>query len=164
MMTMLFTVNMLLSLIFLSLSHPLSMGLILFMQTLIVSLITGNFTYNFWFSYIIFLILIGGMLILFMYMTSIASNEKFSFNIKSLALMTISLLTLTIPMIKINMNYLNNEIKSFESAMIINQSLNKFINHPSNLMLMFVIMYLLLTMIATVKITDFKKGPIRQMN
>lgn len=36
---------------------------------------------NYWYSYILFLIIIGGLIILFIYFTSIASNSLINFNI-----------------------------------------------------------------------------------
>nr|QWZ46385.1 NADH dehydrogenase subunit 6 [Philolithus actuosus] len=163
-MIILLSLNFMMTLIFISLTHPLSMGLILLLQTLMVSMISGNFSFNFWFSYILFLIMVGGMLILFMYMTSIASNEKFSFNMKSMIITVSVPVMLMLPLINFNINTINNEMMMWQSDMMINLSLNKFINFPSNLILIFMMMYLLLTMIATVKITNFKHGPIRHMN
>nr|YP_010234369.1 NADH dehydrogenase subunit 6 [Trictenotoma davidi]QTA72355.1 NADH dehydrogenase subunit 6 [Trictenotoma davidi] len=165
-MTLLFSINFLLSMIFMSLTHPLSMGLILLIQTMIISLITGNFFTNFWFSYILFLILIGGMLILFIYMTSVASNEKFKFNIN--IIMTVSLIiSLIIPLIlkySININLTNNEMINYNNYLMMNTSMTKFINFPLNMLLMFIIIYLFLTLIAVVKITNMNYGPLRQLN
>nr|AXS65898.1 NADH dehydrogenase subunit 6 [Tenebrionoidea sp. 12 KM-2017] len=163
----LFILNMSLSVIFLTLSHPLSLGLMLLIQTIIISLITGNFNYNYWFSYILFLILIGGMLILFIYMTSVASNEKFKFNTMS-TLPLISLMSMfIIPnyfMYNFNINTINNESTTYFNNSIINMSMNKYINFPMNIILTFMIIYLFLSLIAVVKITNLKYGPLRQMN
>nr|YP_010759139.1 NADH dehydrogenase subunit 6 [Myladina unguiculina]WEX49729.1 NADH dehydrogenase subunit 6 [Myladina unguiculina] len=164
MLSIMFTINMLMSLIFLTMTHPLSMGLILLIQTIMVSLISGNYNFNYWYSYILFLILIGGMLVLFMYMTSIASNEKFMFNMKYLMLSPFIVMPLILPYFNIELNLMNNETMMFTMNKIINTSLNKYINFPLNILLMFTIIYLLLALIATVKITNFKKGPVRQMN
>nr|AXS66248.1 NADH dehydrogenase subunit 6 [Tenebrionoidea sp. 2 KM-2017] len=166
MLNTILTINIVLSLTFLFLTHPLSLGLILLMQTLVISLITGNFSFNFWFSYIVFLILIGGMLILFIYMTSVASNEKFSVNP---LIFPTSLLTIILSTILINkyLNFLqltNNETLQFLINNNINISMTKFINFPANVILTFMIIYLFITLIAVVKITDLKHGPLRQKN
>nr|QWZ46437.1 NADH dehydrogenase subunit 6 [Stenomorpha obovata] len=163
-MMILFSLNLLITMIFTTLTHPLSMGLMLLIQTLLISLITGNYSFNFWFSYILFLILVGGMMILFMYMTSVASNEKFSFNMKSFMLTMIIPVSMMLPYIYFNMNTINNESIPQEWNMLINYSFTKYIYHPSSMILIFMMIYLLLTMIAAVKITNFKHGPIRQMN
>jgi NADH-ubiquinone oxidoreductase chain 6 len=65
-------------LIFTQIKHPLAIGLILLIQTTIVCLIRGTIYRRFWFSYILFIIMIGGMLVLFIYITSLTSNEIFS--------------------------------------------------------------------------------------
>nr|ADO60632.1 NADH dehydrogenase subunit 6 [Oedemera virescens] len=166
-MIMLMSINLTLSMIFIMLTHPLSMGLILLIQTIIISMMTGNMTPNFWFSYILFLILIGGMLILFIYMTSIASNEKFKMN----SLMTMMILLPLIVILSSNfiyfnpLTYITNEkMNLFNSLNLISTSIMKYLNMPSSYILMFMIIYLLLTLIVTVKITNFSKGPLRQMN
>nr|ALO76836.1 NADH deshydrogenase subunit 6 [Prostomis sp. PRO01] len=160
MLKMFVTVNILLSIMFMMISHPLSMGLVLLLQTIIISLITGN---NFWFSYIIILVMVGGMLILFMYMTSIASNEKFKFNLKLITPMMILILTL-IPISFFQLNTNNNEMMELKSEMTISTSLNKFINFPSNMLLLFTMTFLFLILISTVNIANINKGPLRQKN
>nr|ALO76933.1 NADH deshydrogenase subunit 6 [Habrocerus capillaricornis] len=147
--------------IFFLLNHPLSMGMVLMSQTILIAFITGLLSINFWFSYIMFLIMIGGMLVLFIYMTSIASNELFKFSTKILFLMIVSMMV-TLMFIKMNMMeyyYMNTNLMNNES---INFSLNKFINYPSNYIMILMIIYLLITLIAVVKIVNLNFGPLRQ--
>lgn len=68
------------ALIFLNLSHPVALGLVLILHTLLISGVTGLVAGNFWFSYVLFLVFLGGVLVLFIYITSLASNEKFNLN------------------------------------------------------------------------------------
>nr|AXS65568.1 NADH dehydrogenase subunit 6 [Tenebrionoidea sp. 16 KM-2017] len=160
--------NLMFSLIFIMVTHPLTLGLILLIQTLLISLISGNFNYNFWFSYIIFLILVGGMLILFIYMTSVASNEKFTFNMTLLLpiMITPTILILTSSLVSYlsKINLINNEMMEFNMTLSMNSSTIKFMNFPSNIIILFMIIYLLLALVAIVKITNLKHGPLRQMN
>nr|UFP05760.1 NADH dehydrogenase subunit 6 [Hycleus scutellatus] len=160
---MLIIINILLSLLFIFLNHPLSMGMVLLLQTTLISLISGQLCLNYWFSYILFLIMIGGMLILFIYMTSIASNEKFS--------MKMTLLTFTIMMIMMSIflsffmnypidSYMKNELTSLETLPL-NFSMIKFISFPMYLILTFMVIYLFLALIAIVKIINRKQGPLR---
>nr|ALO76507.1 NADH deshydrogenase subunit 6 [Omalium rivulare] len=157
--------SIILSMIFLFLNHPLSMGMILLIQTLCVALITGLKSVNFWYSYILFLIMVGGMLVLFMYMTSIASNEKFKFSSK--ISMMIIMLTVVMSIIILNndlmlltiMDLLMNKFNNFLNYQL---SLNKFLNFPSNLLLFILIVYLFITLIAVVKISNIKSGTLRQ--
>nr|ALO77206.1 NADH deshydrogenase subunit 6 [Alleculinae sp. ALL01] len=164
MISMLMTINVIMTMMFTMMKHPLSMGLILLIQTIIVSLLSGNLSQNFWFSYILFLIMIGGMLILFMYMTSIASNEKFKTNTKIVTLTLIAPIIwwMTQPYSKTQIK--NNELMETMKTTEFMMNLNKFINFPLMMTLVFIMIYLLLALIATVKITSFKQGSIRQMN
>nr|ADO60609.1 NADH dehydrogenase subunit 6 [Mycetophagus quadripustulatus] len=165
---MMMFLNFMFSIMFIFMKHPLSMGLILLMQTTLISLITGKFCYNFWFSYIIFLIMVGSMLILFIYMTSIASNEKFKINMKLMMLFIMMLILSPIMeyIFKFNMtiNLINNDYNYFMSNNLINISMIKYLSFPSILIMLFLITYLFLTLIAVVKISNMNKGPLRQMN
>nr|AXS65277.1 NADH dehydrogenase subunit 6 [Cerambycidae sp. 6 KM-2017] len=159
--------SILMSIIFPLVNHPLTLGLILLIQTIIISLITGLMNLNFWFSYIVFLIMVGGMLILFIYMTSIASNEKFKFSSKLFMLMmplTI-IMTMFLLMDKFLMNtsMINYElINQTLNTPNFNLTLNKFVNWPLNMNFMLIIIYLLITLIMVVKITNIQYGPLRQ--
>lgn len=145
-------------------SHPLSIGLILLIQTTIISLITGNFRLNYWFSYILFLILVGRILILFIYITRIASNEKFSFRKNYFILILIPIIMFFSNKINFHINSFNNEFIILTKPLYLHSSITKFLNFPSNIILLFMIIYLLLTLVVVVKITNFKNGPLRLKN
>nr|QWB85778.1 NADH dehydrogenase subunit 6 [Phlyctenosis sp. N135] len=154
------------SMMFMFMSHPLSFGLILLVQTLLVSVLTGMMNYNFWFSYILFLIMVGGMLILFIYMTSVASNEKFKFSPKLLTswmlMMTMVLLLSMTDSLVYNSNSMTYDLMS-QSLLNMNEySLNKTLNMPMSMNMAMIITYLLITMIVVVKITSIQHGPLRQ--
>nr|AJG02504.1 NADH dehydrogenase subunit 6 [Tychus niger] len=157
--------NMMISISLMFMIHPMSMGISLLMQTLLICLITGSMNNNFWFSYILFITMIGGLLILFLYMTSIASNELLKF---SKMLMLLNLIML-IPIISINilmdkyfMFYFNNN-NNLLDPILMNKYFNKFFNYPNFLIMLMLIIYLFITLIATVKITNIKYGPMRKM-
>nr|UBN08882.1 NADH dehydrogenase subunit 6 [Panesthia obtusa] len=155
----------LLSISFTQMNHPLAMGLILLIQTIMISMITGISTQSFWFSYILFLIFIGGMLVLFIYITSLASNEMFIMSTKLLCLLMI-ITPMMMFMLKTNFPILINQ----ESLMFltINNStslpLIKLYNYPTGMLTIMMAIYLLITLIAVVKITNIFSGPLRQMN
>nr|AYN50371.1 NADH dehydrogenase subunit 6 [Litostylus pudens] len=158
-----------LSLIFLFLNHPLSLGFILLLQTVVVSIASGLLNYDYWFSYILFLIMIGGMLVLFIYMTSIASNEKFKFSYKLTVLTILSTSLMILFILLDNFLYLtdtmNLDLTSQFFYKMNNLSINKFMNFPNLMILILLIIYLLMTLIAIVKITNPKiGGPLRQKN
>nr|YP_010895077.1 NADH dehydrogenase subunit 6 [Cyphipelta rufocyanea]WJW73603.1 NADH dehydrogenase subunit 6 [Cyphipelta rufocyanea] len=173
MQLMLYSLSLIFSFIFLQMSHPLSMGMMLLIQTILICCITGLMTKSFWFSYILFLIFVGGMLVLFIYVTSLASNEMFSLSMKMILTTMISLfLLIMISMFMDKMiftpNNLNNEMMSIiniNSFMEENSlNLNKLYNYPNNMITILLINYLLITLIATIKITKLFNGPLRSMN
>nr|APX40002.1 NADH dehydrogenase subunit 6 [Cryptocephalus obliteratifer] len=148
-------------------NHPLTLGFILLLQTMMVALLTGMMSMNFWSSYIIFLIMIGGMLILFIYMTSIASNEKFKFSSKLfmfMTLFTILMTSTTLFLDKFLMSQKFKLIETFSTQENINIQLflNKFINFPFNMIYMMMVIYLLITLIAIVKMSSKTKSPLRK--
>nr|QOL00631.1 NADH dehydrogenase subunit 6 [Hieroglyphus annulicornis] len=156
---------------FIKLSHPMSMMLFIIFQTVLIGLMTGIMMESFWLSYILFLTFLGGMLVLFIYITSIASNEMFQ--PKSLTLI-MTLMLSTIVMISLiiidkmmfmdffkntdNMN-IDNSINFQEMTL----SLEKLYNNPTFIITMMMIIYLFLALLAVVKITNINQGPIRKM-
>nr|YP_009440945.1 NADH dehydrogenase subunit 6 [Sinodendron yunnanense]AKN01382.1 NADH dehydrogenase subunit 6 [Sinodendron yunnanense] len=165
MMMILIWMSILSSTMIILLNHPFSLGAILLCQTLIVALITGLMSYNFWYSYMLFLIMIGGMLVLFIYMTSVASNEKFKYSNKVFFMSLMIIIPVIILFLSLDpfFSYMNNQ-NFMNSNNYINFSLIKFINMPTSLILASVIIYLFITLIAVVKITDINFGPLRQKN
>nr|QIV24806.1 NADH dehydrogenase subunit 6 [Xixuthrus sp. ANIC_25-067096] len=166
MLSMIAVSTLMMSLSFLFLTHPLSFGLILLIQTLIISVITGVMNYNFWFAYILFLIMVGGMLILFIYMTSVASNEKFKFSTKitvmMLACMIMIISTLLLDEFFLSEQMTIHELDKQSSFNSNSWSLNKFMNLNMSTNLIMIIVYLLIALIMVVKITNIQHGPLRQ--
>nr|ARI46962.1 NADH dehydrogenase subunit 6 [Kunugia undans] len=163
---------MMMSLIILFLNHPLSMGLMILSQTLLTCLITGMLIKTYWFSYILFLTFLGGLLVLFIYVTSIASNELFMAKLKMKTFILITIFSILIfSLLLMNnlnwMNLTNNSEMNNNKEMILflnNEnkiSLNKLYNQHSYLMTMMMIIYLFITLIAVVKITNIFFGPLR---
>nr|AFQ62396.1 NADH dehydrogenase subunit 6 [Kateretes pedicularius] len=154
------------SILFMFMNHPLSFGLILLIQTLNVALLSGNLNNNFWYSYILFLVMVGGMLILFIYMTSIASNEKFNFSSKLFfftnLFFIIICLSLLLDFYLMNFKSYNIIMSNFNTNSMNNLSMNKYINFPNCSIFYLMIIYLLITLIAVVKITKIEYGPLRQ--
>nr|WOR80638.1 NADH dehydrogenase subunit 6 [Luciola sp.] len=154
------------TIMFMFMSHPLSMGMILLIQTLMISMWTGFLSMNFWYSYILFIVMVGGMLILFIYMTSVASNEKFSYSkilmMMMLMMMTLSIMMMIIDQFNFSLNSMNSEMTNFKNKLLFKLSLNKFYMYPMMLISLSIIIYLLIALIAVVKITNLKSGPLRK--
>nr|YP_010693084.1 NADH dehydrogenase subunit 6 [Dacus durbanensis]WCB98265.1 NADH dehydrogenase subunit 6 [Dacus durbanensis] len=161
------------SFIFIQMNHPLAMGLMLLIQTLQICLLTGLMAKSFWFSYILFLIFLGGMLVLFIYVTSLASNEMFSLSMKLSLMSLIIMMTLMLifaltdktsiaPFLTTLETQNNYNLNIFLTENALN--LNKLYNFPTNIITILLMNYLLITLIAVVKITKLFYGPLRQMN
>nr|UOU85380.1 NADH dehydrogenase subunit 6 [Rhamphomyia physoprocta] len=168
----LFTTILISSFIFMQMNHPLAMGLMLLIQTILICLITGLLTKNFWFSYVLFLIFLGGMLVLFIYVTSLASNEMFSMSMNMMfysifiiiAMMMMLFIMDKLSIISILMNNEMNETSNLNTFMNENiLNLNKLYNFPTNLLTLLLINYLLISLVAIVKITNMFYGPLRLM-
>lgn len=146
------------------------MGLILLIQTFFICILSGFITKTFWFSYILFLIFLGGILVLFIYVTSLASNEIFNFSIKILTFRILNFVLIYFSLIFIDkniiINYLinheNESIREMKNLLIENSlTLNKLYNFPINILTILLIIYLFLTLVAVVKITNVFEGPLR---
>lgn len=116
------------------------------------------------------MIFLGGILVLFIYVTSLASNEIFNFSIKLLiiCISTFSFIYFIVFLLDKNLiirtiiNIENTSIDEIISILIENSLiLNKLYNFPINLITILLIIYLFLTLIAVVKITNVFEGPLR---
>nr|YP_006503971.1 NADH dehydrogenase subunit 6 [Schedorhinotermes breinli]AFM92471.1 NADH dehydrogenase subunit 6 [Schedorhinotermes breinli]QAX91100.1 NADH dehydrogenase subunit 6 [Schedorhinotermes breinli] len=160
-MNLLMTMSMATSMLFTQTKHPMAMGLILLTQTILMCLISGTMFKSFWFSYILFMIMIGGMLVLFMYMTSIASNEMFLSPNKM-----ITIVTLTIPLIYTMMiDPTSNKEMSDYNTMTENEvttATTPMYEQMTGTLTILLVMYMLLTLIVVVKMININWGPLRQ--
>nr|YP_009545524.1 NADH dehydrogenase subunit 6 [Metapenaeopsis barbata]AYO45602.1 NADH dehydrogenase subunit 6 [Metapenaeopsis barbata] len=154
------------SVMFTRLLHPLAMGLMLLLQTIMICITSGLSINSFWFSYILFLIFLGGMLVLFMYVASLASNETFNFSSTMLVFVLPAFLVSTLLMLMDPLS-LNMSISISQSSMTADLSsstpalLSSIYNNTTMSLTLFIVLYLLLTLIAVVKITNTFFGPLR---
>nr|YP_010722535.1 NADH dehydrogenase subunit 6 [Phocoderma betis]WDV16729.1 NADH dehydrogenase subunit 6 [Phocoderma betis] len=153
------------------LNHPLSMGFLILIQTLLLCLMLGMIIETYWFSYILFLTFLGGLLVLFIYVSSIASNEmfKFSNNMKLYFLLMILIILMILISFNKNIfwmnNFINYEIINFNNMMLFNNenmiNLNKLYNNYTILIMSMLIIYLFITLVTVIKITNIFYGPLR---
>nr|YP_010743028.1 NADH dehydrogenase subunit 6 [Anagonalia emeiensis]WEU75309.1 NADH dehydrogenase subunit 6 [Anagonalia emeiensis] len=156
---MMIKLMMMMSMLTTFMNNPLSLGLILLMQTTFMSMLMNKIMFTSWFTMITFLMMIGGLLILFTYMSSIASNEKFKIK------MNLTLIMFMIIIIQEEMLIENqtNEIQSMNMNLEMN-SMIKLYNKKSMIMTVILVLYLLLTMIVISKIVKHHEGPLRSKN
>nr|AVJ52570.1 NADH dehydrogenase subunit 6 [Dalcantha cf. alata YW-2018] len=158
-MSIMYTLMVTMSIMFLCMKHPLSMGFMMICQTIIIALLMGVNMKSFLLSYIIIMIMLSGMLVLFIYMASVASNEKFQtpFKLIMMFLMLNFVVYIMIEYLEINdgIIYSNNMMKMDEMNMI------KLFNTTSGYIIMMMIMYLLLSMIIVSNMAPVQGGPLR---
>nr|YP_011014885.1 NADH dehydrogenase subunit 6 [Caliscelis rhabdocladis]WQB38579.1 NADH dehydrogenase subunit 6 [Caliscelis rhabdocladis] len=160
---MLLKLIMLFSMITPFLKHPISMGSMLMMQTMMICLVSSSKFNSPWYSYILFITMIGGLMVMFMYMSSIASNEK----MKMMPTKKIIIL-LTILMIIFIMNMKEQEYmeKMYQIKLNTNnleeiKSTSKFFNFKKMNLSIMMIMILLFTMVSITNISSSKEGPLK---
>ncbi|NP_150611.1 NADH dehydrogenase subunit 6 (mitochondrion) [Limulus polyphemus] len=139
------------SVLFLISYHPIMMIMNLILTTILVSLMTTLLMKTSWFSYTLFLIMLGGMLVVFIYIASLAPNESFKMltKIPLLIILSMPLLFTTI---------------SFKTSIypeMYKISISKIFSNLPMLTTLFLVTFLLITLIAVVKITKISQGPIR---
>jgi NADH-ubiquinone oxidoreductase chain 6 len=150
------------------LSHPVSIGLFLIVHTLVVGLFTGLFIGNFWFSYILFLVILGGVLVLFIYITSLSSNQKFqlSWNRSAVVIilfmvLTVGLLIFILPRVPLFPEWSGGLLKS---ELVFLTSLIKLYNSSSSYITATLIVYLLFALLVCVRVARGYRGALRNFN
>nr|YP_009740716.1 NADH dehydrogenase subunit 6 [Euparatettix variabilis]QID03678.1 NADH dehydrogenase subunit 6 [Euparatettix variabilis] len=145
--------------------QPMQMIIIILLQTLLTTFMMSTMTKSSWCTYILMIIFIGGMMVLFIYITSISPNEQNKNN-----LMIIITMTMIISIIMINMKTtktINNETMSMETINLMKTEqmmLNKIFNKPMYTLTIMMMLYLFIALIAVNKISNLNKGPLRKMN
>nr|YP_009974404.1 NADH dehydrogenase subunit 6 [Chanohirata hamata]QNJ33334.1 NADH dehydrogenase subunit 6 [Chanohirata hamata] len=135
---------------------PMSMGIMLMIQTFLSTIIIAKSMSSSWMPMIMFLMLIGGLLILFMYMSSIASNEKFKISMK-MFLPSILIVMLSEDMLLEKINQ-NSNMNMYNMEML---SLNMIFMKKYLIITLLIFLMLLLTMVSVIYIMKIHKGPLR---
>nr|AOR07216.1 NADH dehydrogenase subunit 6 [Mesenchytraeus hydrius] len=131
--------------------NPLTMGLLILLLALLLS-ITFSMSMSSWVALLIFLIYIGGMLVMFSYFVAITPNQNLSM-LLLLSVLTCSAATLVFIAFMLNMNLpINSEYISQTNIMY--ESYNVSI-------LIMLALILLFTMVIVVKVSIHNKGPLR---
>nr|YP_009389831.1 NADH dehydrogenase subunit 6 [Pternoscirta caliginosa]ANJ44397.1 NADH dehydrogenase subunit 6 [Pternoscirta caliginosa] len=156
---------------FINMNHPMSIMMNIIIQTILTSMMTGMVMESFWLSYILLLMFLGGMMVLFIYITSIVSNEMFSIKMLYSIFILNMVFILSIIMYNSDKMMFMEMIKNTEK-MNMNYSINfkemstslmKLYNNPTIIITMMMLIYLFIALLAVVKITNINQGPIRKM-
>nr|AGO28127.1 NADH dehydrogenase subunit 6 [Polytoxus fuscovittatus] len=151
----LMNLSLIMSMGFVLLVNPMSMGFVLLVQTIMIAIMIGWMNSNFFMSYILIISIFSGMLVLFMYMSSVASNEKFQSSLKF-----VFMFFLLFNMMKFNVN------PPFNDSIMLNE-MNMGMSNLFNddyMMMLFLVTYLFFTMIIVSFIVNIWEGPLRMKN
>lgn len=151
--------------------HPIYLLILIIIYRGIICFIISAWSYNYIYSIILFLIIIRGILIIFLYFSRLISNNQTKFSI-NLPLIIRFLLNITILLFLIIKyfnyplyNYNFNEI--FSSFQLNNNIFNNIIyifSHPYRNITIICILYLLLTLFTIIKICSIKSSTLRKLN
>nr|YP_010580876.1 NADH dehydrogenase subunit 6 [Pyrops lathburii]UAT98614.1 NADH dehydrogenase subunit 6 [Pyrops lathburii]UZT27061.1 NADH dehydrogenase subunit 6 [Pyrops lathburii] len=145
--------------------HPLSMGSMLMFQTMMLCLNQSTISKTPWYMYILFLTTVGGLMIMFMYMASIASNEKFKMSIKMVIMwMMMNMMAMMMTNIDLSMEcmYKMTEMKMQTTEMSEEKSTSKFFMMNKMNITMTMMMILIMTMVSVTNISSTFEGPLKK--
>nr|YP_009233472.1 NADH dehydrogenase subunit 6 [Compsorhipis davidiana]YP_009740625.1 NADH dehydrogenase subunit 6 [Bryodema nigroptera]AMB35642.1 NADH dehydrogenase subunit 6 [Compsorhipis davidiana]QID03587.1 NADH dehydrogenase subunit 6 [Bryodema nigroptera] len=156
---------------FIKMNHPMLLMIMIIIQTLLIGVMMGSMMESFWLSYILFLTFIGGMMVLFIYITSISSNEMFNMKSTSMIFLMIMMLITMIVIYSTEKIMFTEIIKNTETMNMkytmnfqeMTMSLTKMYNNPTLIITIMMMIYLFIALLAVVKINNINQGPIRKM-
>nr|WCS91620.1 NADH dehydrogenase subunit 6 [Eisenia nordenskioldi pallida] len=129
---------------------PIILGANILIMSLLLSVVFAS-SISSWFAFLVFLIYVGGMLVMFAYFLALTPNQQMSYNstmYSMISLVIFSIMTYT----------MNIKIPSITEFYHGNSLLYLKTTAP---FLIFLALILLFTMIIVVKLTTLSKGPLR---
>nr|YP_007026853.1 NADH dehydrogenase subunit 6 [Metacrangonyx ilvanus]CCI69556.1 NADH dehydrogenase subunit 6 [Metacrangonyx ilvanus] len=142
--------------------HPLFMGVTIALQSVIIGMTLYMFSTIPWFSYLLFMIFLSGMMVILIYVSSLASNlimKYFFMEFKSILYFTILYFFFSYFFMKSNYFCENSVNFSNLPSMILLSG--KMYSKEMYMLTVLLICYLLLVLILVVKNSLFTKGPLR---
>jgi NADH-ubiquinone oxidoreductase chain 6 len=140
-------------------SHPVLLMTLILSQAVLICLIAWLKLKISWFSYILFLVFLGGLMVLFIYIVRLASNEKINtsiFSNKIIILFALGLI-LFIGWIQLNSSNLRH-LREKSSNIIFN-----IYSVPIRITTIIVIVYLLFTLTVVVRVASKYRAPIKNL-
>nr|YP_010872859.1 NADH dehydrogenase subunit 6 [Pheidole pieli]WGV34053.1 NADH dehydrogenase subunit 6 [Pheidole pieli] len=166
---MVITILMILYILMTNYLHPIFILILTMIYSGLICLMMSMWSYNFLYSIMLFLIMISGMLIMFLYFTSLISNNQTKFTI-NLPLMFSFFFNIFIflLMMKSNSNYLTYNFNETCMSLLLNNNLFNNISYiysyPYSNITLICIIYLLLTLFTIIKICSIKMSTLRKLN
>lgn len=152
-------------------SHPIFIIIIIIIYNTIICLNISIWKINFIYSIILFLILIRGLLIIFLYFSSLISNEQITLHWNKFLIISLILNIIFIFIIfLINNLFSNNYIYITKESITLYKINNKIFEnilnlyiYPFNNITIRRILYLLITLFIIVKLSNIKIKPLRKI-
>lgn len=148
--------------------HPIYLLILIIIYRRIVCLTISAWSYNFIYSIILFLIIISGILILFLYFSRLISNDQTKFIINKPLILRLSINIIIFLYINKYFNYhIYNYYETFFLTQINNNIFNNIIHifsYPYRNITIICILYLLLTLFTIIKICATKTSTLRKLN
>nr|YP_010535374.1 NADH dehydrogenase subunit 6 [Amblyomma hebraeum]QLD96944.1 NADH dehydrogenase subunit 6 [Amblyomma hebraeum]QLD96957.1 NADH dehydrogenase subunit 6 [Amblyomma hebraeum]UYB77935.1 NADH dehydrogenase subunit 6 [Amblyomma hebraeum] len=135
------------SILLMTMSHPVSMLFSIIMLTLLVSLTFYKISTNSLLPLILILLILGGMLVIFLYMVSLCPNKKINFKIKNFSL-TFSFFFFSFYLTFNKVAYLD---------------LMKIYYFPFFNMLLLMMIYLLISLLVVMKMLNWISSPMKSL-
>lgn len=149
--------------------HPIIITLLLVIYTTIISINISLWKPNYLYSIILFLIIIRGLIIIFIYFSRLISNEKIIYINKILFIIIIYLIIIFILFIKFIHNYIIKfrSIDIYPSIKLNYKLFNRILNlyeYPHVNITLLRIIFLILCFLLIIKLCNFKSYSIRKLN
>merc|ERR1711955_63966 len=100
----------------------------------------------------IFLLFLGGVIVLIIYMSTLSANEKFSPMVVTFPLFVLLALIMSITS--------NSLTQSFSNRVTSRSFMSQLYQHKNARLLLFLIVYLLITLVCVVKLVKYEEGPL----
>nr|YP_009480519.1 NADH dehydrogenase subunit 6 [Cryptopygus terranovus]APX54991.1 NADH dehydrogenase subunit 6 [Cryptopygus terranovus] len=140
-------------------SHPVMLMMLILIQATLICLISWLYLKFSWFAYILFLVFLGGLMVLFIYITSLASNELMKYDLSSFTMAAVILFMVS-TLVFFNWNGCSLDLMMF------NKSINYFsgmYSLPTFTLIGLTMIYLLFTLIVVVKVSNKFDAPIKNI-
>lgn len=148
--------------------HPITIISFILIYSRVSCLIITLWSFNYIYSIIIFLVIVRGILILFLYFASLISNEQHKITIH---IISIFFILLTILLIFYNYTLLfQSSHLSLDQKPIINLEIYPFLylfklyQYPFNYITLICILFLLISLFLIIKIRSIKTSALRKIN
>lgn len=148
--------------------HPIYLLILIIIYRGIICFLMSSWSHNFIYSIILFLIIIRGILIIFLYFSRLISNDQTKFTINLPLILRFFLNTIILLFIIKYFNYpIYNFNETLTSLQINNNTFNNIMHifsYPFRNITIICILYLLVTLFTIIKICSIKTSTLRKLN